>query len=116
MKSKILILDDDPGLRSELAFYLDECGYEVVQSRNGTMALDLIRDHEPDIVLCDLMMPGISGLVVLRQIKTTFPSQRVVLMSGLLESSAIAESRSLGAEDFLQKPFPGDEFVRKFLC
>ncbi len=68
------------------------------------MALGLIRDNTPDLVFCDVVMPGISGLVVLKQIKAAFPTQKVVLMSGLNEENILDEALASGAETFLEKP------------
>lgn len=115
MRARILIIDDDDQVRSALSFFLEELDFSVIQTNNGTLALELIRDNKPDLVLCDVVMPGISGLVVLRQIRRAFPEQKVIMMSGLNEEFAIEEARALKAEAFLQKPIRSEDFERDFL-
>lgn len=115
MRGRILIIDDDDHIRSSLTFFLEEIGFSVVQTNNGTLALELIRDNKPDLVFCDVVMPGISGLVVLEHIKRAFPNQKVILMSGLNEESAIEEARVLGAETFLLKPVSLDDLEQNFI-
>lgn len=115
MRGRILIIDDDDHIRSSLTFFLEEIGFSVIQTNNGTLALELIRDNKPDLVFCDVVMPGISGLVVLGHIKRAFPNQKVILMSGLNEESAIEEARVLGAETFLLKPVSLDDLEQNFI-
>lgn len=115
MRGRILIIDDDDHIRSSLTFFLEEIGFSVIQTNNGTLALELIRDNKPDLVFCDVVMPGISGLIVLGHIKRAFPEQKVILMSGLNEESAIEEARILGAETFLLKPVSLDDLENNFI-
>lgn len=115
MRGRILIIDDDDHIRSSLTFFLEEIGFSVIQTNNGTLALELIRDNKPDLVFCDVVMPGISGLVVLEHIKRAFPNQKVILMSGLNEENAIEEARVLGAETFLLKPVGLDDLEQNFI-
>lgn len=115
MRGRILIIDDDEHIRSSLTFFLEEIGFSVIQTNNGTLALELIRDNKPDLVFCDVVMPGISGLIVLGHIKRAFPDQKVILMSGLNEETAIEEARSLGAETFLLKPVSLDDLENNFI-
>ncbi len=115
MRGRILIIDDDDHIRSSLTFFLEEIGFSVIQTNNGTLALELIRDNKPDLVFCDVVMPGISGLVVLGHIKRAFPNQKVILMSGLNEESATEEARVLGVETFLLKPFSLDDLEQNFI-
>lgn len=115
LRGRILIIDDDDNIRSSLTFFLEEIGFSVIQTNNGTLALELIRDNKPDHVFCDVVMPGISGLVVLGHIKRAFPNQKVILMSGLNEESAIEEARVLGAETFLLKPVSLDDLEQNFI-
>ncbi len=115
MRGRILIIDDDDHIRSSQTFFLEEIGFSVIQTNNGTLALELIRDNKPDLVFCDVVMPGISGLVVLGHIKRAFPNQKVILMSGLNEESATEEARVLGVETFLLKPFSLDDLEQNFI-
>ncbi len=115
MRGKILIIDDDAAIRSSLAFFLEDLGFQVIQTNNGTLALGLIRDNSPDLVFCDVVMPGISGLVVLKQIKTAFPTQKVILMSGLNEENILDDALASGAETFLEKPVSFESLEKKVI-
>lgn len=106
---KVLLIDDDDNVRSILSFFLQDLGFSVVESSNGHTALPMIREHHPHLVFCDLVMPGISGLVVLKQIRLEFPNQKVVMMSGLQEEGTAAQAMELGAINFAAKPLSLDQ-------
>jgi len=106
---KILLVDDDPHIRGVLCYFLQDLGFTVFETSNGHSALPLIWDHHPDLVFCDMVMPGISGLMVLRQIRSEFPDQKVIMMSGLQEASAADEARKLGAVNYCVKPLSLDQ-------
>lgn len=104
MRGKILIIDDDSRIRETMMAFFEDAGFEVRDLKNGTTALEVIGSYQPDLILCDIVMPGISGLSILKQIKDVFPSQKVVLVSGLQEAQAQEDASRLGAFDFLAKP------------
>jgi DNA-binding NtrC family response regulator len=114
MKNKILLIDDDDNIRNILSFFLEDLGFAVAHSNNGMQALPLIREHHPELIFCDLVMPGISGLTVLKQIQQEFPNQQVVMMSGLQEEGMAAQALQLGARSYLTKPLSLEQ-VEKIL-
>jgi two-component system, sensor histidine kinase and response regulator len=101
---KILIIDDDPGVRSSLHLFLEDNQYEVIEAIDGNSGLAMFRQQKPDIIILDLRMPRTDGLEVLQQVTVEDPDLPVVVLSGAgVMSDAVAALR-LGAWDFLQKP------------
>ena len=115
MKGKILIVDDEANVREVLAVFLEGLGFEVAQVSNGTMVLPGVREHHPDLVLCDLVMPGINGLQALRQLRQEFPEQKVIMMSGMQEEEAAKEAKALGAIDYIAKPVSLDRLENEYI-
>ncbi|RPJ81840.1 MAG: response regulator [Deltaproteobacteria bacterium] len=101
---KILIVDDDEGVRSSLHLFLEDNQYEVIEAMDGNSGLALFRQEKPDILILDLRMPRTDGLEVLRQVTVENPDLPVIVLSGAgVMNDAVAALR-LGAWDFLQKP------------
>lgn len=122
MKYKILIADDEAEIRDVLHLYLEIEGYEVVEAENGPEALDMIRKEEPDLVILDIMMPGLDGYRVLRNIreKNNVP---VIMLSAKDADADKILGLDLGADDYITKPFGPLEAVarvksniRRFYC
>ena len=103
----MMIVDDDGDLRMALADYFETRGFEVVSMRPGTIAVDrLSTNPEPfDIVLTDLVMPGVDGLDVLKAAKQLNPLTQVVVMTGYSSLRTAIETIRSGAFDYLAKPF-----------
>ncbi len=102
-EKKILVIDDDPFLLEIIGLRLSKEGHEVVLASSGTEALESVYQQRPDLVLLDAVMPGMSGMEVLRRIKSLDASIPVAVMSGLDED----ESRRFleeGAMKFIPKP------------
>lgn len=102
---KILVVDDDPDILDLITDRLSAKGFSVIQANNGADALNVIRKEEPTIVFLDLQMPKVSGLDVLKTIKTEGLNATVVVISafGTLENAV--EAMKEGAYDFIVKPF-----------
>jgi len=103
----ILVVDDDPVNRMLLARTLEALGHGVLTARDGLEALDALAVREPDIVLLDVVMPGMDGVTVLERIKAD-PALRatpVIMVSALEDFASVVRCIELGAEDYLQKPF-----------
>lgn len=122
MKYKILIADDEAEIRDVLRLYLEIEGYEVVEAENGPEALELIRKEEPDLAILDIMMPGLDGYRVLRNIreKNNIP---VIMLSAKDADADKILGLDLGADDYITKPFGPLEVVariksniRRFYC
>ncbi len=101
MSRRILVVDDDPRL------YLSIEGYEVDTAANGEEGLRLLEQKRPDLVILDVMMPGIDGLEACRRIKSN-PETRsipVVLFTALSRTDDVENGRAAGANRFINKPF-----------
>ncbi len=73
MTNKLLVVDDEEGIREVLDITLTDAGYEVLTAENGFIGLDMVKMHKPGIVLTDIRMPGMDGMVLLKLIKQSFP-------------------------------------------
>src|SRR5512147_245543 len=106
-KRKVLIVDDEPGVRESLRMVLKE-QYDSVMASSGEEALEMLTEVRPDLVLLDVLMPGIDGLVVLERIKEQ--DNRVpVLMLTAIKTAVTA--MKLGAFDYVTKPFDVEELL-----
>ncbi len=108
-RSRVLVIDDDPGLLELLEIYFSRQGYRVLGVRNGEDALGTLDDTQPDLIILDLVLPGMGGLDVLRRLKQVLPRTPVVMVSGHGQAPNIVESMRRGASDFLLKPFEIEE-------
>ena len=104
MKATVLIIDDDPALRRALADRLAFWGYDAEEAPDGTAGLAAVAAREHDLILLDLTMPGLSGLEVLRELKSRSVSTDVIVLTAHGTVEAAVEAIRLGAADFLQKP------------
>lgn len=102
----VLVIDDDADNRELLTRSLESVGYTVTQATSGAEALALLRSVELDLVLCDVLMPGLSGIEVLQQIRSVFADALpVVMLSGVDQLDIVVTCLELGADDYLSKPF-----------
>lgn len=108
-KKKILIVDDQVGIRILLEEVFTVEGYETYQAATGKNALQILRHKKPDLVLLDMKIPGMDGLEILRHIKEYDPSIKVIMMTAYGELAMIREATDLGAMMHFTKPFDIDE-------
>jgi two-component system nitrogen regulation response regulator NtrX len=104
MSRAVLIIDDEASIRQSLTGALKDEGYRVNVSASGREGLESIRGDRPDIVLLDIWMPEIDGIEVLRLIKSEWPDQIVIVMSGHGNIETAVKATKLGAFDFIEKP------------
>lgn len=104
MTTKILVIDDDALIREMFRFYLDQQGHVVSTAADGATGIDRCRASTPDLVLCDLRMPGMDGLAVLGAVRTEFPELPLIVISGTGDMGDAIQALKLGAADFLTKP------------
>jgi len=109
-KQRVLLVDDEERIVNFLALKLKVSGYEVVCAGNGEKALELAQTTDPDIMLLDIIMPGIDGFEVLRQVRG-FSKMPIITFSA--SASNYPEAIKLGANDFITKPFQPDEMVKR---
>ncbi len=111
MSARILIVDDDEALRDSLQLVLSAEGFEVVGAADGPEALSLLESAAPEIVLCDLRMPGMDGMELLPELMRRQPSCTVILMSAYGTEELALEAMRRGAYDYLAKPFQPSEVL-----
>lgn len=112
-KIRVLIVDDLPETRENVRKLLQfESDIEVIaQAGNGEQAVELARQHRPDIILMDINMPGLDGIGASQAIVEHVPSTQIIIMSVQSEADYLRRAMLAGARDFLMKPFSGDELV-----
>jgi two-component system chemotaxis response regulator CheY len=105
--ARVLVVDDNEVVRRALRGVIahDESLLVVGDAASGTSALESIKTLQPDLVCLDVMMPGVDGLTVLRQVRQEYPAIRVVLITGQATAEIVAQARELGAHGFVVKPF-----------
>ncbi|HET6776873.1 MAG TPA: response regulator [Actinomycetota bacterium] len=109
--ARVLVVDDEPDVLLLCRLNLEQRGHEVLEAPNGDQALDLARDGTPDLVVLDLMLPGIDGYQVLQALRADERTSAIpvlVLTAKSLQADR-ERSRQLGAAAFLTKPFLPDE-------
>lgn len=104
MNTRILVVDDDPGISEMLAILLESEGYDVSVCANGTSALPLFRAERPDLVLLDVMLPGLDGVSVCRMIREE-SDVPIIMMSARTDSVDVIAGLEAGADDYVTKPF-----------
>ncbi|MCM3567174.1 response regulator [Neobacillus mesonae] len=109
MKEKILIVDDQFGIRILLNEVFQKEGYKTFQAANGVQALDIVTKHSPDLVLLDMKIPGMDGIEILKRMKVIDPDIRVIIMTAYGELDMIQEAKDLGAITHFAKPFDIDD-------
>ncbi len=114
-KTKILVIEDEPDLLEVIQYNLERDGHKVIACRNGEQGLSRIRTDNPDLVILDLMLPGIDGVEVCRRVKGD-PVTRgipVIMVTAKAEESDIVLGLGLGADDYIGKPFRPRELVAR---
>jgi len=104
-KNRILVVDDEEALRTVLSTELSSEGYEVNTAADGSEAIELVKDNNYDLVLLDIKMPNVDGFEVLKYIKGGKPDVKVIMLTGFADLKNAIESKRLGAEDFVSKPY-----------
>ena len=107
MGKRILLVDDDAAVRDSIAMVLEGAGFEVDQADQGATGMRLLRAHEPDLVITDILMPQKEGIETIREIRALLPKTPIVAISGSAEPRAdyLKMAQSFGASAVLAKPF-----------
>jgi DNA-binding response OmpR family regulator len=118
MSKKILIIDDEPQLVESLAVRLKASGYMIQTAADGVSGINKFKEELPDLVILDIMMPGLSGLDVLKELKQINSDVPVIMLTAYGTSQSAVEALCLGAYDHLAKPFNTEtllEMIKKAL-
>src|SRR4051812_41170963 len=100
----VLVVDDDATVAGVVTDYLHRAGYQTVRAADGPAALAAIRADAPDLVVLDLMLPGVDGLEVCRRVRATTPELPVLMLTALNETEDRIAGLEVGADDYLAKP------------
>ena len=113
MTHRILVVDDEPDITALVAYHLAKAGYRVVTAASGAEALRAAREERPDLVILDLMLPGVSGYDVLAEMRAREETRDVgvILLTARREEADRIRGLSLGADDYLTKPFSPQELI-----
>ena len=114
-KQKIIVVEDEPDLVDVVTYNLKREGYLVLAAQRGDEGLNLIRSERPDLVLLDLMLPGMDGLSICRQMKSdeSLKEIPIIIASAKGEESDVVIGLEMGADDYLAKPFSPRELLAR---
>jgi two-component system, sensor histidine kinase and response regulator len=110
---RILVVEDEDHLRESIADMLELEGFTPIQAENGEIAVQLARQHQPDLIICDIMMPELDGYGVLTQLHSDPATARIpfVFLTAMADRQPMRRGMDLGADDYLTKPFTINELL-----
>jgi DNA-binding response OmpR family regulator len=110
---KVLVIEDDPNIIALLQIHLTDLGCEVLSAQNGLHALNMITEQTFQLIVLDLMLPGINGMEICRQVRLTDRSTPIMILSAKSEEIDKVLGLETGADDYLTKPFSIREFIAR---
>ncbi|MEO1401788.1 MAG: EAL domain-containing protein [Cyanobacteria bacterium J06635_1] len=112
--AKILVIEDEPQMRASLAELLELYHFSVVSASDGQVGIDLAQTSKPDLILCDINMPELSGYQVLSQLRDGKDTSLIplIFLTAKADYAALRQGMELGAEDYLAKPFEPKDLIR----
>jgi DNA-binding response OmpR family regulator len=112
---KLLIVDDEEGVRALVRMTLNTDEYQILEASDGNQALGLARDHHPDLILLDVMLPDLSGIDICRELKCdpTMASTTIVMLTAKAQNSDYGEAEDAGADGYFTKPFSPIALIQK---
>ncbi len=115
MAKEILLVDDEPNLIVPIQFLMEQQGYRVTIAERGEDALDLLYQYKPDLVLLDIMLPGIDGYEVCEIIRLNpnYRNTKIIFLTAKGREVEIAKGLALGADAYITKPFSNAALVAK---
>jgi DNA-binding response OmpR family regulator len=113
MSQKILIVDDEPNIVIPLQFLMEQNGYRALVAQSGEEALEMISKEKPDLVLLDIMLPGVDGFEVCEIIRLNpeWRNTRVIFLTAKGRDVDIAKGMVLGADEYITKPFSNQQII-----
>jgi two-component system chemotaxis response regulator CheY len=113
---RVLIVDDSMVMRSMIRDVLTKNGFNVVgQAKNGVEAVTMYTQLKPDMVTMDVVMPGETGIEVIKKLVAIDPLARVLMVSGLNQKNLVIQAMENGAKDYVVKPFEADDLLKAAL-
>jgi DNA-binding response OmpR family regulator len=113
MRGSILLIDDELDVRQFLCDFLEDRDFQIETAPNGEEGVKKFEQGRFDLVICDMLMPKMIGLEVLKRIRALRPGQKVIMMTGVKEESMVAKARGLGCQFYLTKPVRLDDLEQK---
>ena len=111
-KAKVLVIDDSPFISKAVRKAVEPEGFEVVgQAFNGREGLEMIREHQPEIIILDVTMPVMDGLETAENIYRRNPDAKVIMLSAMGDEKLVTAAKRIGVKRFLNKPFKAEEMV-----
>ena len=111
----ILVIDDDPDVRSMLADLLQRAGYEVVQGSDGRAAMEVLCRRPIDLIITDIIMPEKEGIETIQELRQVFPEVKIIAISGggrISPYNYLSLAKAFGAQRIFEKPFVNDEIIQ----
>lgn len=115
---KIVVIDDDRLVRDTLLNYLDDDEFDAVGAADGQKGLEMVAEHNPEVVVTDILMPNKEGMETISELKKAYPDIRIIAMSGQNWSgftSYLDMASRLGAHAVLSKPFTRKDFIEAIM-
>ncbi len=113
MGKRILIVDDAAFMRMMIKNIVTKNGYEVVaEAENGQAAVELYKEHKPDLVTMDITMPEMNGIEGVKAIRSVDPDANIIMCSAMGQQAMVMEAIKAGAKDFIVKPFQQDRILQ----
>jgi DNA-binding response OmpR family regulator len=110
---RILVVEDDQTIARFVELELAHAGYKVEKVADGSVALDALRSDPPDLVVLDLMLPGVDGLAIARQVRETGSRMPILMLTARAETRDVVSGFESGADDYLRKPFEIPELLSR---
>ena len=121
MSTTIMVVDDSPFASKQIKDIVEDNGYEVIgYAKDGEEAIELYKELKPDIVILDIIMPGLNGLETAEILKKQDPAVKILMLSSLCDAGTMEEAKSIGVKHLIPKPLEADvllaslELVSKF--
>ena len=113
--AKMLVVDDEPNIVLSLEFLMEQAGFEVVTAEDGEQALARVNDSQPDLLLLDISLPGISGFDVLERLRSEAATAQlpIIMLTAHGRDVEREKGMALGADDYITKPFSTQSLVEK---
>lgn len=109
-QAKILVIDDDEGMTELLSLLLAPASSEIIIANSGSNGVDLVKKHDPDVIILDLMMPEMNGWSFCQEIRA-FSRVPILILSALDSPGAVAQALDVGADDYLVKPVSSSTLI-----